>query len=152
MIELEFKRKVSAAMEVRGAVVQWHEDKYELNIADLSYSFKGIDGWIEFKKQRKMTSIANLVGRNGSMTAGQLDWLTKRGETGSGHCWLAIGFGSGQNSCLVHWSQIQTLNKQRWVDHPHMVFGSPEAMASYFTGLAREYSSRYSLPFSWRPY
>ena len=63
-----------------------HEDRTRRFIPDVSFALDGVDGWIELKAYDAWPSDNIPKFRN--FTPGQRNWLRRRGEAGSGHCFV----------------------------------------------------------------
>lgn len=94
-----YKRKVLQALRGAGAHAQFHEDKYESFIPDLSFGWIGADGWIEVKYLPKTERPA--VFYINHYTAGQRDWLVQRAAAGLGKCFLLVGWPGGYGLWLA---------------------------------------------------
>lgn len=93
MLELEYKRLITGALQTMGWLTQEHEDKVELYIPDLSYSGHGVMGWIEVKYVEKMKAAG--LSTIPHYTKGQECWLIDRARAGGGRCFLLLGTGAG---------------------------------------------------------
>lgn len=86
--ELKFKQRVATALFALGWRIQFHEDRIEKYIADVSWSANYVDGWFEVKYCSKLPSTLDALDH---WTTGQENWLIERGRAGSGHCYLLLG-------------------------------------------------------------
>ncbi len=74
--------------------VQSHEDRYSDAVPDLSYAIRSMadnisaDGWIELKQKPKWPVKPETPVKFSRYTAGQVNWMTTRGKTGVGKCWV----------------------------------------------------------------
>lgn len=108
--ELEYKRDLIGQMRVRGWHVQEHEDKQALFIPDISAARAGIEVWVEVKYRDKLPPTLHSMKH---WTAGQQDWLERRGAAGNGHCFLLLGV-PGRHS-LWRWTEL-TIARHRPTD------------------------------------
>lgn len=72
---------------------QRHEDRLSSGIPDVSFGARGIDGWIELKAleawpAREDTRVDVGLSRDQAL------WLSRRGDAGSGRCFVLIRVGS----------------------------------------------------------
>lgn len=87
--ETKFWGKISMAMS--GAWdAQRHEDKISLGIPDVSFGFKGKNGWIELKYLEDYPKKESSPIRIKHFTPEQKIWLEVRQMFG-GNCWVLIG-------------------------------------------------------------
>ena len=109
--EQEYKRKLVALLQERGAHTQLHEDKDMNYVPDLSCAINGCDWWIEIKYCKKVPPKLSSIEH---YTKGQRDWLVKRGQAGGGRCYLLVGL--PQFELLIDYSQLLKLH-DRSIDY-----------------------------------
>jgi len=134
--EREHKRDFCLALTVRGFDVQWHEDKQEVSIPDVSFGFERVDGWLEFKFLGSRPKIFSLK----KFTEGQQEWLIQRGSKGCGAAFLVLGTREGTTH-VFHWSVIRDYyQKTDWEEAMSLASvtaGSTVKGASLFMNLMR---------------
>lgn len=102
-------------------MVQRHEDKYWSDVPDLSFSCRGVDGWIELKVTMTKPA-ANKSFDVTHLTPGQRQWLVRHGQAGAGHCFALVRVimsAATYEHLLIHWSQFEMLGKMtytQWQD------------------------------------
>lgn len=109
-LEISFKRRVVKRLRGKLWHAQVHEDAYENHIPDMSFATGGIEGWVEFKFWPTYPKYMLLVGaRSSQLSAGQLDWLEKRGARGSGQCYVMVGYGERQ-MFVVKYNMVRVID------------------------------------------
>lgn len=108
-LEANYKQDVFGALVYHGWDVEIHEDKFQNFIPDMSFANKGIDGWIELKWQ---DSPPATLGSIDHWTRGQEDWLTRRGRSGSGHCFLMVG--TPNMHALWRYGTLSSVREIKW--------------------------------------
>lgn len=111
MTELEFKRDLIQTLQFIDWVVQAHEDRISSYISDLSFSGRGVDGWIEVKYINEPVKILDDIPH---WTKGQEDFLVSRGQVGSGHCYLIVGTPNGIG--VWKWDVLSRVRKLPWAE------------------------------------
>lgn len=86
--ENSFKKYLVRKMGLKWDV-QSHEDRYSEGIADLSYGYKKINGWIELKFVAKWPVRPSTKVRIPHFTKEQCNWLRRRNFKG-GRCFIFI--------------------------------------------------------------
>lgn len=81
--EKVLRRVVMQTLDRLGAHVTNHEDSWSAGIPDLSYGYKGTDGWIELKAARCEDGKRVTLG----FRPNQVFWMRRRAETGNGRVW-----------------------------------------------------------------
>lgn len=109
MTELEFKRDLIQALQFIDWTVQAHEDRISSYIPDLSFSGKGVDGWIEVKYLNEPVKSLDDIPH---WTSGQEGFLVSRGQVGSGHCYLVVGTPIGIG--VWKWNTLSRVRKLPW--------------------------------------
>lgn len=108
--ERNHKEVFCAALSMRGFHIQWHEDRFENDIPDVSFGFGGVDGWMEFKFVDRAPRMFSLP----KFTGGQQSWLIERGTKGKGATFLVIGMANGR-TIIYHWREVRDLyGKASW--------------------------------------
>jgi hypothetical protein len=102
MNESDYREVIVGALGGIGADVQRHEDYMGNYVPDVSYAMHGFDGWLELKYVNK---LPRSLGSIRHYTAGQEQWLIKRGLRGSGHCYLLVG--TPDTHAVFHWSVLR---------------------------------------------
>lgn len=108
--ERNHKEVFCAALLMRGFHIQWHEDRIENDIPDVSFGFAGVDGWMEFKFIDNTPKMFNLSG----FTEGQRRWLTERGEKGRGAVFLVVGTSKGRTMIFDWLHSKEVYGKIPW--------------------------------------
>lgn len=104
--ELEYKRELVSQLRARHWHVQEHEDKYALFIPDLSIARNRVEPWIEVKYRRELPPTLHSMKH---WTAGQQEWLEKRGRAGSGYCFMLLGVPG--HHYLWRWQILSTVRR-----------------------------------------
>ena len=68
--------------------VQSHEDLHSTGIPDLSFSVKGVNGWIELKQIEKWSGSGKKA-KPKKFTSSQINWL-KRANKHGGYCFVLV--------------------------------------------------------------
>lgn len=97
--ELNYKKRVASALSGINWSTQFHEDKIEKYIADMSWSANFVDGWFEVKYCARAPKT---LGSIDHWTIGQERWLIERGRKGAGHCYLLVG--TPNMNALLAWN------------------------------------------------
>ncbi len=80
---------------------QRHEDKYVPDAPDVSFAMRGIDGWLELKTIPHWPKNPATPVKVGHFRPGQVNWLERRGERGSGRVWCL--FAVGEDMATADW-------------------------------------------------
>lgn len=109
MNEAKYQEIVRQSFRNFGILTTFHNDALVRYIPDLSFSGRGVDGWVEIKycakPPRMLSSIKHL-------TAGQIDWLCLQGEAGAGNCYLMVG-APGENY-MIRWHALRKAMTTPW--------------------------------------
>ena len=106
--EHAFAKTVCSRLRGLGFDVQRHEDALSAGIPDLSYACGGADGWVELKSIGAWPKQEETPVRLGVRTE-QVNWLERRGRTGSGRVFLFARVGSDQTFLLFHWHAVRAV-------------------------------------------
>ena len=85
---------------------QRHEDLCSSGIPDLSYAISGTDGWIELKSLDLPRDFVKP-----GLSKGQMIWLTQRGRTGNGNCFILLRV--GKEHLLFSWRNAEILTERQ---------------------------------------
>jgi hypothetical protein len=90
--ENTFKKYIRKTMGTRWCM-QSHEDMYSEGIADLSFSARGVNGWIELKQIAKFPDNAEVKIKPVKYTAEQVNWINRKQRFG-GHSFVFVKVGN----------------------------------------------------------
>lgn len=96
---------------------QRHEDKFVPDGPDVSFGMRGIDGWLELKTIPHWPKNPKTGVKVGHFRPGQVNWLERRGERGSGRVWCLFAVGEDMAKAdwfLIPWYYARVLRDGTW--------------------------------------
>lgn len=84
--------------------VQRHEDRYSLDIPDLSYGLGGTDGWIELKTIPRWPANPAKPVAIPHLRPGQVNWIEDRNRYGNCNTWMLLVVGA--TPAIAEWALI----------------------------------------------
>lgn len=107
-----WKKKLSPYFKKHRVDASRHEDKLMLGVPDVSFGYKGINGWIELKFLPKWPPTDKTILKLRKFKPEQRNFIRKRGRTG-GHCFLMLMVGDRNPRDYVLWNWVSAIKIQR---------------------------------------
>lgn len=113
-MEKDFQDYIIKVMRQNKFMVNHHTEKWVEGIADISFSGRTLDGWIEFKWLAKRPHPSKpFFLRN--FTSQQVYFLQQKGKTGSGLAFLFLRVGDSEYY-LWSWPYVHNLCKETMLE------------------------------------
>lgn len=112
--EKDYQTTLVHWMRASQVSVQAHSDSVSSDIPDLSFSYQGVNGWIEVKYLPRDPTPGRIpFEKPNYFTKGQERYLREAGTAG-GHCYLWVGTPS--EARVFGHEELSALRSQRWGD------------------------------------